>query len=213
MITSFIRRKEIGPVTSTAPTTDQTVFDALAKRGFRPIHVRNGQEARDAVLDLLPEGALVAHGSSTTLQQIGLVEALQSSSWIRYGNVEWLAETDAAKRTALRKELSINADVYLGSVQALTRAGQAVGADQSGSRQAFYTFGPKKVVWVVGVNKLVDDLEAAITRVYEVALPQEDARVKALGMDGSAVNKLVIYEKEPIPDRVTIVLVDEKLGF
>jgi hypothetical protein len=200
-------------VTSTAPAINQMLLDALAKRGFSPIHVRSGQEARDAVLDLLPEDALVAHGSSTTLQQIGLVDALQNSSRIRYGNAEWLAEDDAAKRTALRKDISLNADVYLGSVQALTCAGQAVGADQSGSRQAFYTFGPKKVVWVVGVNKLVNDLEAAIARVYEVALPQEDARAKEIGWGGSAVNKLVVYEAEPVTDRITIVLVDEELGF
>jgi hypothetical protein len=200
-------------VTSTALAIDQTVLEALAKRGFSPIHVPHGHEARDVVLDLLPEGALVAHGSSTTLQQIGLVDALQSSSRIRYGNAEWMAEDNPTRRTALRKDISLHADVYLGSVQALTRAGQAVGADQSGSRQAFYTFGPNKVIWVVGVNKLVNDLEAAIARVYEVALPQEDARAKKVGLGGSAVNKLVIYEAEPVAERVTVVLVDEKLGF
>ena len=95
----------------------------------------------------------------------------------------------------------------------MTRTGQVVGADQGGSRQAFYMFGPRKVIWVVGANKLVNSLDEAISRVYEVALPLEDARAKSIGWGGSAVNKLVIYEADPVPDRISIVLVDESLGF
>ncbi|TDW24268.1 lactate utilization protein [Kribbella kalugense] len=192
---------------------DRRLLDALSGRGFTTIHVSTGAEARDAVLELLPGGSLVAHGSSATLQQIGLVEELQSSQNLRYGNADWIAESDAARRTEIRKRISINADVYLGSVQAVTRDGQVVGADLTGSRQAFYTFGPAKVVWVVGANKLVKDLEAAIARVYQVALPQEDARVRSIGWGGSAVNKLVVYSGEPVPGRTTIVLVDENLGY
>lgn len=194
-------------------TIDQALLDALAKRGFTPVHAKTGQEAREIVLGLLPDGALVAHGSSTTLQQIGVISELQNTSRLRYGNAEWLGVQDATERMAVRRQISISADAFLGGVQAVTRAGQVIGADQSGSRQAFYTFGPDKVIWVVGVNKLVNTVDEAIARVYDVALPQEDARAKSIGWGGSAVNKLVIYEAEPVAGRVTIVLVDEVLGF
>ena len=200
-------------MTNAVQTIDQALLDALAKRGFTPVHARTGAEARDLVLGLLPDGALVAHGSSTTLQQIGVVDALAGTSRLRYGNAEWLGIQDPVRRNAVRRELCISADVFLGGVQAVTSTGQVVGADQSGSRQAFYTFGPDKVIWVVGVNKLVPTLDEAIARVYDVALPQEDARAKSIGWGGSAVNKLVIYEADPVAGRVTIVLVDEELGF
>ncbi|HET6292213.1 MAG TPA: LUD domain-containing protein [Kribbella sp.] len=104
-------------------------------------------------------------------------------------------------------------DVYLGSVQAVTRSGQVVGVDYSGSRQAFYLFGPARGIWVVGVNEVVPDLDAALARLHGIALPEEDARMKATGAPGSAANKTVIYDAEPLPERVTIVLVDQPLGF
>jgi hypothetical protein len=201
-------------LTHTVAGIDSALLDTLTHRGFTPLHVHTGAEAREAVLAMLPDDALVAHGGSTTLQQIGLVDALQRSTRIRYGNRRWLAETDLATRTAIRKEVSISADVFLGSVQALTRTGRAVGADQSGSRQAFYVYGPGKVVWVVGSNKIVDDLDDALARLRDVVTPLEDARVKAGGQAlGTAANKIVIFDGEPVPGRTTVVLVDEELGF
>jgi YkgG family uncharacterized protein len=141
-------------LTNALQTIDQALLDALAKRGFTPVHARSGAEARDLVLGMLPDGALVAHGSSTTLQQIGLVEALQSTSRLRYGNAEWLSVADPTERTAIRRQISISANVFLGSIQAVTRTGQVVGADQSGSRQAFYVYGPDRVTIVLADEDL-----------------------------------------------------------
>ena len=87
-----------------------------------------------------------------------------------------------------------------------------IAADQGGSRQAGYVFGPPKVIWVAGTNKLVPTVEDGIRRLRDVALPREDARVKAEGGAGSYVGKLVIYERER-PGRITLVLVGENLGF
>lgn len=200
-------------MTDLLTTIDEQLLGALARRGFTPRRVATAAEARDLVLAELPDDALVAHGGSTTLQQIGVVEALRNSSRVRYGNALWMAEDDPEKRLALRKELCISADVFLGSVQAVTRTGQVLGADQSGSRQAFYVYGPRRVIWVVGANKVVAGLDDALARLRNVVVPLEDERVKASGMPGTAANKIVILEAEPIQDRVTIVLVDETLGF
>lgn len=200
-----------GPATA---VIDQKLIQALTERGFNAVHTRSREEALAAVLDALPEGGLVAHGGSTTLKEIGVVEALRQSRRIQYGNAQWLAEDDPDQRMRIRKTISVNADAFLGSVQAVTRAGQVVGADQSGSRQAFYLYGPRKVIWVVGRNKIVPDLDAALTRLHEVVTPLEDTRVRAAGVaGGTAANKIVIFEAEPVPGRTTIVLVDEDLGF
>jgi len=196
------------------PAVDQPLLDALAARNFDPRVVGDADEARELVLSLLPAGALVSHGGSTTIEQIGLPAALSASSRVRYGNDEWLAEDDAARRLEIRKRNSIFADVYLGSIQGVARTGQVVGCDAGGGRQGPYVWGPARVIWVAGANKIVDDLEAAIRRVYEVALPLEDARMRAVeGADGSSVNKLVIYEREKAVGRMTLVLAEEELGF
>lgn len=198
----------------TTASIDEKLIRALSGRGFDAVHARGREEALRAVMDALPDGALVAHGGSTTLDQLGVVRALERSPRIRYGNARWLAEDDPGRRLALRKTLSVTADVYLGSVQAVTRSGQVVGADQSGSRQAFYVYGPGRVIWVAGRNKIVPDLDAALTRLREVVTPLEDARVKAAGnAAGTAANKIVIFERDPVPGRTMIVLVDEEFGF
>jgi L-lactate utilization protein LutC len=201
-------------LTQTISIVDEALIGALAQRGFIPMHVATGAEARDLVLAQLPDNALVAHGGSTTLQQIGVVDALREATNIRYGNAQWMAEEDPVRRLAIRKQVSIQADVFLGSVQAVTRSGRVIGADQSGSRQAFYVYGPSKVIWVVSVSKIVADLDEAMARLHDVVMPLEDARVKASGASaGTAANKIVVFEGEPVPGRTTIILVDESLGF
>ncbi len=188
-------------------------FQALRARGVEPLYVTDRTEALSTVLARIPAGSSVAHGTSTSLIQIGFVDRMKATdSPYRYMNAEWIKENDAGKRFQLRAKLSLEADWYLGSVQAICETGEVVGADASGSRQAFYVFGPQHVIWVAGVNKLVPDLEAGLRRVREVALPLEDKRMKAAGAPGSSIGKLVVYEKER-PGRITLILVGESLGF
>lgn len=196
-----------------APLIDDALLEALGARGFDARAVPDGAAAREAALSLIPDGSLVSHGGSTTLGEIGLDAALASSSRVRYGNAAWEVEDDAAKRLELRKQNSIFADVYLGSVQAIARTGQIVGSDYGGSRQGPYVWGPRRVIWIAGANKIVPHLDAAIRRVYQVALPLEEERVRQEGSAGSAVNKLVVYEREPVPGRTTLILVQAVLGF
>ena len=192
---------------------DQALLDTLGRRNFDPRVVSGADEALQLVLSLLPDGALVSHGGSTTLEQIGLESVLATSSRVRYGNAEWLAEDDSELRTSIRKRNSVFADVYLGSVQAIARTGQVVGADAGGSRQGPYVWGPNRLIWVAGTNKIVADLNAAIRRVHEVALPLESERMRGAGEQaGSSVNKLVVYERDRV-GRTTLVLVEAELGF
>jgi hypothetical protein len=192
----------------------ERTFAALQERGYAPLFVPDRKAAFATVLGLIPKGAAVAHGSSTTLIEIGLEEYLaRPDSGYRYLNAEWKAENDAAKRQGLRATLSAAAGYYLGSVQALCETGESIGADMTGSRQAFYVFGPPHVIWVVGINKLVPTREDGMRRLWEVAVPQEDARMKRLGAKGTAVGKIVCYERDNPPGRTTVVVVGESLGY
>ena len=191
----------------------ERTFAALEARGVRPAFARDRGGALTTVLEMMPKGASVAHGTSTTLIEIGFVDAVKRpGSGYRCLNAEWQAEGDAAKRARLRARLSLDSEYYLGSVQAICETGEVLGSDASGSRQAFYTYGPPHVIWVAGVNKLVPDVDAGVRRVREVALPLEDTRIRSAGGGGSFVGKLVFYERER-PGRITLVLVGENLGF
>jgi len=198
---------------STTKARVERTFAALKQRGITPIYVPDGHVALETVLDLIPKGSKVAHGSSTTLQEIGLVDRLKNpAAGYRYLNPEWQTESDATRRARIRAKLSVEADYYLGSVQAICETGEVIGADASGSRQAFYAYGPPHVIWVAGINKLVPTVQDGLRRVREVALPLEDQRMKRQGGQGSSIGKLVIFERER-PGRITLVLVGENLGY
>ena len=198
-----------------APTRTriERTFSALRERGITPIFVPDRRAALDALHKLIPKGASVAHGGSTTLQEIGFIDHLKNvPSGYRYLNPEWQAEDDPTRRGRIRAKLSVEADYFLGSVQAISETGEVIAADASGNRQAFYVYGPSHVIWVAGINKLVPTVEAGIRRVREVALPLESERVRRGGGTGSYIGKLVVYERER-PGRTTLILVGEDLGF
>lgn len=191
----------------------ERTFSALEKRGVCPHFAADRKAALATLLQLMPHGATVAHGSSTTLYEIGLVDYLnRPDPGYRYLNAEWQVEKNPTRRTRLRARLSVESEYFLGSVQALCETGEVIGADVSGSRQAFYVYGPPHVIWVCGLNKLVPTLADGLRRVREVALPLEDQRIKQKGGQGSRIGKLIIYEHDQ-PNRITLILVGQSLGF
>jgi hypothetical protein len=101
----------------------------------------------------------------------------------------------------------------LGSVHAVSETGSAIIASMTGSQLAGYVSGAANVIWVVGTQKIVPTIENGLKRVEEYTLPLESARaLKAYGTT-SAINKLLIVNKESRPGRTTMILVKENLGF
>jgi len=101
----------------------------------------------------------------------------------------------------------------LGSVHAVTETGSLVAASASGSQLGPYVSGAGKVILLVGAQKVVPDLEDALLRIDDYVFPLEDARAQAAYGMRSGVNKVLIVNREWTPDRVTVVLCDEALGF
>jgi hypothetical protein len=188
------------------------VAQALEANGMRALVVPNGDEARRMVLELLPEGAEVFTMTSRTLDRLGLSEAIDGSE--RYNAVRPKRfQLDRRSQGDAMRRLGASPAITVGSVHAVTESGQVVIASASGSQLGPYGYAAGKVLWVVGAQKIVPNLNAALRRVYEYSFPLEDARTrKAYGM-GSGVNKLLIVNREFMPGRVTVVLVKERLGF
>lgn len=186
---------------------------ALQSHGFNVIVVDNKMQALDAVKKLIPANAEVMNGSSTTLIEIGFVDLLSS------GNHEWknlhtsiLAEKDPAKQGDMRRKADA-AEYFVASVNAISKTGELIAADASGSRVGAFPFTAKNLVIVAGVNKIVPTMEAGLQRLREYAYPLEDARAKKVYGMNSRIGKIVILANEMFKGRTTLVLVKEKLGY
>ena len=201
--------------TLAANETVTKVAAALKANNFEPMLIATGAEALAKIKELIPKGASVMNGASTTLQQIGYIDYLKEGThgWNNLHDAV-LAEKDPAKQAALRKQ-SVISDYYLGSVHALTEGGELVIASASGSQLPHLAFTSPNLILVVSTNKIVPMLVDALKRINEHVVPLEDARMKAAYGYGTAHNKtLILHAEHPKMGRkVMVLLVNEKLGF
>lgn len=193
-------------------TVEKTI-GVLGGRGVDAEIVDSRQEALERLKQILPFGAEIMTAGSVTLKEIGFVDLLKS------GRHPWknlkdaiLAENDQAKQRDIRRRSTL-ADYYLGSVHAVTQTGEVVVASATGSQLAGYVYSAKSLVWVVGTQKIVSNLEEGLRRVREYCLPLEDKRVRDTGGPGSTIGKVLIFERETNPNRkIKLIFVKEKLG-
>lgn len=190
----------------------QKVIGALEKNNFKVKVVENKEEAKKEVLKLLPTGAEVFTMSSQTLEEIEIVSEINESG--KYNAIRpKLLAMDRNTQAREMARLGASPDWVLGSVQAVTEDGHLLIASNTGSQLSAEAYAGGKVVFVVGCHKIVKDSDEGIKRIYEYSLPLEDERArKAYGIP-SAVNKILIINKEVMPERITVILVKEKLGF
>jgi L-lactate utilization protein LutC len=185
---------------------------ALEANGISVLRATDKADAKRIVLDLIPEGSQVHHGASKSLEATGIIEAIEQSG--RYDPVRpriW--SMDRATQGDEIRRLTASPDVMLGSVHAVTETGSLVAASMGGSQLGPYVSGAGRVILVVGTQKIVSDLDEAMRRVQEYAFPLEDARAQAEYGIHSSVNKVLIINREITPGRITVVFVDEVLGF
>jgi len=124
-----------------------------------------------------------------------------------------ISSMDRQTRADEIRRLSAGPDFMLGSVHAVTETGSLMAASMGGSQLGPYVSGAGRVILVVGTQKIVPDLEDGLRRINEYAFPLEDARAQEAYGIHSAVNKVLIINREITPGRITVVFVDEVLGF
>ncbi|AUV80968.1 lactate utilization protein [Salinigranum rubrum] len=196
--------------------SDEELDEAVANleaNGFDVTVVDTSEEALEAVSSLIPDGASVMDGHSTTLEEIGFMDYLTEGdhAWENLHAQVWAIDDDEERATARREAQT--ADYFVGGINAVARTGELVAADRSGSRIGAYPFAAENVVVVSGVNKVVEDLDAALDRLESVAYPLENERAQdAYGVE-SAIAKQLIFRKELAEGRTSLVLVREQLGY
>ena len=196
---------------ATAKQIQRTV-KTLQANGFKAEVVANGQEAEKKVLKLIPQGAEVFTMSSQTLEAIGIAKEINESG--RYEAVRpKLMSMDSNTQAREMRKLAAAPDFVIGSVHAVTEDGKLLIVSNSGSQLGSYAYAGGKVIFVLGTQKIVKNVDEGIRRINEYSYPLEDERAqKAYGMR-SGVNKLLIINKEINPERIHIILVKENLGF
>jgi L-lactate utilization protein LutB len=200
----------------------EAVSRALAANGITAIVAETGDEARERVLALIPKEATVGLGGSRTMVEIGLVDAL------RGGNYRLIDQYDPSlgkEATFKARRDSLHADYFVAGSNAVTEDGKLVNVDGLGNRVAGFAFGPDKVIIVVGRNKIVKDVAAALGRIRNVAAPMNAKRLGAAtpcattgvcsDCDSPAriCNLTLIVEKQRFPGRMTVILISQELGF
>ncbi|MCL4353610.1 lactate utilization protein [Patescibacteria group bacterium] len=185
---------------------------ALAANGFNVLIAENRRKAKEKVLELVPKGSEVMTMTSVTLKTIGLEEALNESE--NYNSLrEKLMAMDRKTQGKEMNQLGSAPEYAIGSVQAVTSDGHVMIASASGSQLPAYAYGAGKVIWVVGWQKIVNDKEDGFKRIYEHCFPLENERAKKVYGRESSLNKILILNKEPVPNRTTLIIVKEVLGF
>ena len=185
---------------------------ALEANGISVLRAANPAEAKRIVLDLIPAGAQVYQGASQTLDVAGITEEIETSSQYDALRPRAFSMNRETQSDEIRR-LASSPDVMLGSVHAVTESGSLLTASMSGSQLGPYASGAGRVILVVGTQKIVSDLEEGLRRINEYAFPLEDARAQAAYGIHSGVNKVLIVNREIVAERITMVLVDEALGF
>lgn len=190
----------------------QRTAQALEVNGMRTYIADNGDEARRIILELLPEGAEVFTSVSKTLETLGLSAEIDQSG--RFNAIRSkLYELYQQNRTDEMRKLGASPDFIIGSIHAITEQGQVLVASGSGSQLGPYTYGAGRVIWVVGTQKIVRNLEEGMRRINEYAYPLEDVRARQAYGKPSQINKVLLVNGEGRPDRITVILVKENLGF
>ena len=186
----------------------QVLIENLKSRHFDACYCPNKASALEIALSLIPEGATVGWGGATSADQIGLLDAVQQGNY-----------------NAIGRSNANTADVFITGANALSLDGQMVNIDGFGNRVSAIIFGPKSVLVIAGMNKVAEDLDAAIRRARTVAAPINQQRFlgktpcTVTGICGDCksedciCNHMVITRHCRPAGRIKFILVGEELGF
>lgn len=195
---------------------------ALEKNNFTASYCPTRAAALTRLLEMIPAGASVGIGGSWTLNELGILDKLAERGHTVYNHNQPGLDAAQKKEMRLREQ---TCDVFLTSSNAVTRDGKLVNTDGAGNRVSAMIFGPKKVIVIAGVNKIVKDAAAAEQRIQTVASPLNNKRLnlpnpcaqtgECMDCQGPTriCNVTVTMHKRPAATDLTVLIVGEELGF
>lgn len=199
----------------------KTIIKNLQRRHIEGFYCPSGEEAVKKVSELIADGSTVTWGGTMTVRDLGIPEYLKGRGTLEIIDRD-LAETLEERQAMYLRAFS--ADVYLSSANAISEDGVIVNIDGAGNRVAAITWGPKKVIFVIGLNKVTQTVEAALSRARGTASPINSARFdiktpcKADGVchncnSPECICNYVHFLRNSPKGRHTVILVGENLGY
>ncbi len=201
--------------------TAETIIKRLKRRNIEGYFCKDSAAAVELVKSLVPEGSSIGWGGSVTFEQTGVKSALEA------GNYRMLDRSTVREPEELREMYlsHLAADCFFMSTNAITVTGELVNIDGNSNRLACLLYGPRQVIVLVGMNKVVEDVDAGIKRIHTMACPPNATRLHAntpcerMGVCGECHEKgcmccnIVVTRHSRFPDRIKVVLIAEDLGF
>ena len=196
----------------------QKVIKGLESRNMTGYYAKDSEEALKIALGLIPEGSSVAMGGAVSAHEIGLVKAIQE------GDFKFI-DRDAMEDKRAAAIMAYDADVFLASCNAMTEDGVLVNIDGNSNRVSAIAFGPRKVLFIVGMNKVCKDVDMAMKRARNVAAPINAQRFglsTPCAKTGSCMDckspdticcQFLITRYSRHADRIHVILVNDNLGF
>lgn len=196
----------------------QKVIKGLASRNMTGYYASSAEEAKKIALNLIPEGSTVTMGGGMSVHEIGLVDALKN------GNYDFL-DRDKAEDKRAAMLAAYDADFFLSSCNAITEDGVLINIDGNSNRVSAIAQGPKKVLFIVGMNKVCSDVDGALKRARNVAAPINAQRFglnTPCSKTGSCMDckspdticcQFLITRFSRHADRIHVILVNDTLGF
>ena len=196
----------------------QKVIKGLQSRNMNGFYADNKEEALQAALSLIPEGCIITMGGGMSVHEIGLSKVLKEGNYRFIDRDEWEDKRAAALE-------AYDADVFLASCNAITEDGILINIDGVANRVSAIAFGPKKVVFIVGMNKVYSDVDGAMKRARNIAAPINAQRFglsTPCAKTGSCMDckspdticcQFLLTRFSRIKDRINVILVNEDLGF
>jgi len=200
----------------------ERTMNNLVKNNMMAFYVESKDEVVDKVAELIKEGETVAVGGSVTLEETGVLEYLRSG---RYNFLDRYADGLSRDQVEEIFRKSFFADTYLTSTNAITEDGELYNVDGNGNRVAAMIYGPKSVIVIAGINKIVKNTDEAIERVRRIAAPANTVRLNKntpCTKTGYCVDcrnedriccSYTIFRQQRVKDRIKVILVGESLGF
>ena len=195
----------------------QTVIKGLQSRNMTGYYAEDKEAALKQALKLIEENSTISMGGCMSAHEIGLVQALQE------GNYQYLDRSKMEPREGLLA--AYDSDVFLSSANAMTSDGILVNIDGNSNRVSCIAQGPKKVIFIVGMNKVCDDLDSAMKRARNVAAPANAQRFdvktpcKETGKcfdcksPDTICCQFLITRYSRHTDRIHVILVNDTIGY
>lgn len=198
-----------------------TIIKNMEKKNMEGYYCATSAEAVEKALSLMPEGSSITWGGSETIKECGLMNAIHEKNYVLIDRAE--AKTPEESRKMYSKQ--VMADYFLMSSNAVTIEGELVNIDGHSNRVACLCCGPRNVIVIAGMNKVVPDVESGLKRVRNFAAPPNTVRLNKntpCAKTGKCADcyspecicsEIVITRRSSIPNRIKVILVGEELGY